>query len=120
MKTVSLFCLLVLLLWSTNVEAQHVGYKLYTVEEGLAQSEVTVIHQDPKGLLWVGTKSGVCRFDGRAFQTINDLNQVTLGNITLSLPVPQVSLNRNRHIKPCCAFGAIDRLGGIVMGSVNE
>lgn len=52
--------------------AQQVGYKLYTIDDGLVQSEVTAIHQDRKGFLWVGTKCGISRFDGHTFQTIHD------------------------------------------------
>ncbi len=52
--------------------AQHAGYKLYTVSDGLVQSEVTAIQQDAKGFLWIGTKNGISRFDGNSFQTIRD------------------------------------------------
>lgn len=61
--------------------AQNVGYKLYTVADGLVQSEVTCIYQDRKGLLWIGTKNGVSRFDGKTFQTITDSNQVSKSHI---------------------------------------
>lgn len=52
--------------------AQNVGYKLYTVADGLVQSEVISLHQDMKGFLWIGTKNGISRFDGHTFQTIRD------------------------------------------------
>ncbi|MCX6305675.1 MAG: histidine kinase [Bacteroidetes bacterium] len=57
--------------------AQHAGYKLYTVADGLVQSEVTAIHQDRKGFIWVGTKSGISRFDGHSFTTVCDTNGVS-------------------------------------------
>ena len=52
--------------------AQHAGYKLYTVADGLVQSEVIALCQDKKGFLWTGTKNGISRFDGHSFQTIRD------------------------------------------------
>jgi len=51
--------LLIIFLLSIPGRSQHVGHKLYTVADGLVQSEVTCIHQDKKGFLWVGTKNGV-------------------------------------------------------------
>ena len=62
--------------------SQNVGYKLYTVADGLVQSEVTCIHQDRKGLLWIGTKLGISRFDGKTFQTITDSSQVSQSQIS--------------------------------------
>jgi anti-sigma regulatory factor (Ser/Thr protein kinase) len=66
--------LMLLLLSETflTLQAQHIGYKQYTVADGLVQSEVTVIHQDQKGFIWVGTKMGLSRFDGIAFEIIRD------------------------------------------------
>lgn len=52
--------------------AQRLGYRLYTIDDGLVQSEVTRIHQDPMGFLWIGTKNGISRFDGYTFKTIKD------------------------------------------------
>ena len=52
--------------------AQRAGYQLFTVGDGLVQSEVTALHQDKKGFLWIGTKNGISRFDGHTFHTIRD------------------------------------------------
>lgn len=46
---------------------QHYHFENYTVEEGLAQSQINAIHQDPLGYLWIGTESGLSRFDGLNF-----------------------------------------------------
>ncbi|MDP1622233.1 MAG: histidine kinase [Bacteroidales bacterium] len=73
--------LFLFLLISTCLNAQHPGYRLYTVSDGLAQSEVMVIHQDKKGFLWIGTKNGISRFDGHAFQTITDSGQVARSQV---------------------------------------
>jgi two-component sensor histidine kinase len=66
--------LLLFLLAGTAFRAfpQFTGHRLYTVADGLVQSEVVEIHQDKKGFLWIGTKNGVSRFDGHTFTTISD------------------------------------------------
>lgn len=42
---------------------QHFG-----VEEGLSHREVYCIYKDQRGLIWIGTKYGLNRFDGREFK----------------------------------------------------
>lgn len=49
--------------------AQHLGYKSYKVEDGLAQSEIVKLFQDSRGFLWIGTKFGTSCFDGNQFKT---------------------------------------------------
>ena len=47
--------------------AQSYYFDNYSVKEGLAQSSVYDIQQDKNGLLWMGTSSGLSKFDGRNF-----------------------------------------------------
>jgi len=47
--------------------AQHYHFDAYSVKEGLAQSSVHAIQQDAKGLVWLGTASGLSKFDGKDF-----------------------------------------------------
>ncbi len=39
----------------------------YTSENGLSDNQVTCILRDPHGFLWIGTRDGLNRFDGREF-----------------------------------------------------
>jgi len=39
----------------------------YNVNDGLAQSQAMVLHQDLKGYIWIGTASGLSRFNGAEF-----------------------------------------------------
>jgi ligand-binding sensor domain-containing protein len=55
----------------------------FTVEDGLAQNSVNAIAQDAAGFIWVGTGSGLQRFDGYA---------VILLSLPLSLPFALASL----------------------------
>ncbi len=56
-----------LLLISNNVIAQEYYFDQYSVKEGLSQSKVYDIAQDKQGYLWLGTESGISRFDGKNF-----------------------------------------------------
>ncbi|WP_027419817.1 ligand-binding sensor domain-containing protein [Crocinitomix catalasitica] len=49
------------------VIGQQYNFISYNVEDGLAQSQVRDICQDQMGYLWVGTVSGLSRFDGVNF-----------------------------------------------------
>ncbi len=44
----------------------------YQTRDGLPQNSVTSLLQDNRGYLWVGTYSGLARFDGLRFQTFDD------------------------------------------------
>ena len=59
---------------SFNVNAQKVSdfiFETYSVKEGLSQSSARVIYQDKLGYIWVGTQSGINRFDGYEFKQYN-------------------------------------------------
>lgn len=54
--------------FSLFVFGQHYNFKNYTIEDGLAQSQVFSVLEDSRGYLWVGTYGGgVSRFDGNTF-----------------------------------------------------
>lgn len=55
-------------LLSASLPAQEVSFKRYTAEEGLESSHISALHQDRLGFLWVGTGSGLFRFDGYGFK----------------------------------------------------
>ena len=45
-----------------------VRFEKLSVEQGLSQSIINVIHKDRKGFMWFGTQSGLNRYDGSRFQ----------------------------------------------------
>ena len=62
----------ILLLCSIGVRfgfAQEYSYTHYDITEGLAGSTAYSITQDADGFIWVGTETGVSRFDGTHFRT---------------------------------------------------
>lgn len=44
----------------------------YTIKDGLADSSPRYITQDSEGILWICTWDGVSRFDGGAFESVDD------------------------------------------------
>jgi signal transduction histidine kinase/DNA-binding response OmpR family regulator/ligand-binding sensor domain-containing protein len=52
----------------THAKPFTISINKYALEEGLPHREVLSLHQDKKGFIWVGTRRGLCRFDGHSFQ----------------------------------------------------
>ena len=56
-------------------------FKNYTTEDGLCGNEVWAILEDDDGIMWFGTETGLCRWDGKGFKNIplpeNDPNDVS-------------------------------------------
>lgn len=50
------------------IRAQQMPYINYTTHSGLPQIQVRALHQDPQGYIWVGTKSGLVKFNGQEFE----------------------------------------------------
>jgi len=59
--------ILVLTTCISALQAQQYSFIHHGVEEGLSQSVVNTVVQDNAGYLWVGTMSGLNRFDGKEF-----------------------------------------------------
>lgn len=64
----------VLLGQSTGFEVDEIG-----LEAGLASRHVNCFHQDKWGFLWVGSRAGIERYDGREWQLYNRFSSPALG-----------------------------------------
>lgn len=64
----------VALLLCASLHSQHDMIKLdaITVADGLSQNSVTCVFQDSKGFLWIGTESGLNRYDGNSFRVFKN------------------------------------------------
>ena len=63
--------------------AQNYYFQQYSLEEGLPQSQVQVIFQDSRGLIWVGTNGGgLCRFNGKKFKVFTNRDSLAGNMIT--------------------------------------
>ena len=79
--------------------AQQYGFRNFSLEDGLPQTEVLTLMQDSRGIIWVGTNGGgLSRFNGSSFKTFTTRDGMP-DNIVYSL----------------CE----DQDGNIWMGSVN-
>ncbi|MBK7966914.1 MAG: hypothetical protein IPK10_17725 [Bacteroidetes bacterium] len=83
-----LFISVLLFLHAGILAAQEksVYLKSYYAVDGLSDNNVTCIVQDKYGFIWVGTKDGLNRFDGKEFQVFrndpNDTVSLSSNNIT--------------------------------------
>lgn len=87
-----LLSLSVLLFGVAVVSGQSYYFDNYAVKDGLAHSTVYAVHQDQHGYMWLGTGSGISRFDGTEFinyttddgiagNAVRTICQDTAGNI---------------------------------------
>ncbi|MGE5496541.1 MAG: two-component regulator propeller domain-containing protein, partial [Syntrophothermus sp.] len=85
MRLSKVFFLVFLILLGEIVYSQQYSFKSFSVEHGLAQSQVTALIQDKNGFLWFGTNGGgLSRFDGHTFHTFNTQNGL-IDNMVLNL-----------------------------------
>jgi ligand-binding sensor domain-containing protein/signal transduction histidine kinase/CheY-like chemotaxis protein/AraC-like DNA-binding protein len=51
-----------------HAQTPDIKFKKYSIENNLSNSTIEAIVQDSKGFLWVGTRHGLNRFDGKSFE----------------------------------------------------
>ncbi|MCP3976146.1 MAG: hypothetical protein GY720_16820 [bacterium] len=70
---------------AASCQAQRHHFDVYSVEHGLAQSQVYSLLQDRRGYLWAGTAGGgASRFDGQVFTTFDQAGGLA-GNVVRDL-----------------------------------
>ncbi len=86
MKTVQLILLwaVLILCQSPTVQGQYIPSENYTLENGLAHSNVLRLFQDSGGYLWLGTQYGISRFDGESFLNYTTSDGLA-GNTVMSM-----------------------------------
>ena len=60
-----------------RINAQQYNFINYSVEDGLAQTQIFDLESDNDGYLWIGTAGGVSRFDGENFKNYTSENGLT-------------------------------------------
>ena len=78
------FGLISLLLLSFGGYGQQYNFINYSIEDGLAQSQVKSMCQDQEGYIWLGTLGGLSKWDGVNFQNFS-INEGLLDNGIYSL-----------------------------------
>lgn len=72
--------LLLLILFNVQTLSQRQLFFSLSVQDGLSDSDVNCIIQDRKGFLWIGTESGLNRYDGYEFKVFKN-NQNDPGSL---------------------------------------
>jgi len=90
------FVLTLLLQLTASVCSGQYYFKHYQVDDGLVHNAVTAVVQDSKGLIWIGTRGGLNRFDGYSFKTYKNNNDQfgSLGNDVIN----SIAEDKNRMI----------------------
>src|ERR1035437_6998418 len=57
-----------LVLYNHSLQSQTTSFIYYGLEQGLSQSQIQGITQDNDGNLWVGTLSGLTKYNGKEFK----------------------------------------------------
>ncbi|WP_207534156.1 ligand-binding sensor domain-containing protein [Desertivirga arenae] len=77
--------LLTLLLTVLSASGQAFYFRHFQAENGLTHNTVFSLLQDKNGFIWIGTKSGLNRFDGYSFKSISNSNSIgSLSDITIN------------------------------------
>jgi ligand-binding sensor domain-containing protein len=66
-----IFVIIFVLLVTISTSAQQYNFISYSVEQGLAQSQIRAISQDKDGYIWIGTLGGLSKFDGIDFENFS-------------------------------------------------
>lgn len=55
---------------------QNIHFQAIGVENGISQPTVTSIYQDEFGIIWIGTKDGLNRYNGTDFQIFRPIRTI--------------------------------------------
>lgn len=70
-KFVAFIC--VMCFWTSFAHGQEITFKHIGTREGLSQSSVSSIVQDPLGRIWMGTRDGLNLYDGSSIKTFRPI-----------------------------------------------
>ncbi|MFY9824348.1 MAG: two-component regulator propeller domain-containing protein [Thermoanaerobaculia bacterium] len=73
---------------SAAARAERLPIRMYTVDDGLAGDEINSILQDSRGYLWIGTDTGLSRFDGTRFVDYDPRQGLPSPHVTALLETP--------------------------------
>ncbi len=71
------YLLLVLVFANSFLRSQQYNFKNYSAESGLPFVQISCMHQDKLGYIWIGGYGGLSRFDGKVFLNYTPKNGLT-------------------------------------------
>jgi len=120
MKTVLVLGLVVLLVISFAVAtcSQTPEWTVYNTDNsGLPPDQVTALLFDDQGILWVGTRDGLAKFDGETWMVYNRVNSGLPDNFIWIL---LIDTRGNTWIGTHFGGLAVYREGGVILTGVQE
>ena len=63
-----------LALAAVSLHAERIPLRIFTIADGLSGDQIRALLQDRRGFLWIGTNTGLSRFDGRSFATFTQID----------------------------------------------
>ncbi len=97
---------LLLFLISHLLPAQDIHFQVLGVENGISQPTITSMYQDEFGIIWIGTKDGLNRYNGTDFYIFrpieNDKNSLYNNNIGT------ICGDKNGHIYIRCKYAVVE------------
>lgn len=72
-----LLIMMLTVMYASGLTAQHhqIAFKHLGSEQGLSQFAVNAIYQDEYGFIWIGTRAGLDRYDGRNIRILRTNKQ---------------------------------------------
>ena len=61
-------CMALFFVKVSNAQYDQHDFVHYTINEGLSDNNISCINQDDYGFIWIGTESGLNRYDGNQFE----------------------------------------------------
>ncbi|OYU93940.1 MAG: hypothetical protein CFE21_18295 [Bacteroidetes bacterium B1(2017)] len=93
--------LLMFLVNCLTLYAQKYPHKIFTIKDGLSAMQCTSVFQDSRGFLWITTKNGLNRFDGKTFKkfyTVDGLADNTKFSSIVELPSGEICFLNSKFL----------------------
>lgn len=82
-----------------SLPAQEPYSKVYSTHDGLIHPQITALFKDSRNYLWIGTKGGVSRFNGKTFENFIP------GEMNVTAGIYQFHEDANKHIWAINKYG---------------
>ena len=107
-----------------NVYGQNITFNHLTTDDGLSQFSVNSLYVDENGILWIGTREGLNRYNGDDIQTYK--LQKNNPNSLFCNTVSRITGNHNGKIYLLCTEGvaefnlATQKFTTLIQGNINS
>lgn len=118
------FLVLILSILTVLLQGQNIAFSHLTTDDGLSQFSVNSLYIDENGLLWIGTREGLNRYNGDEIKTYklrkNDPNSLFCNNVL------RMTGNKNGKIYLLCTEGVAEfnlitqKFTTLIQGEINS